>query len=83
MNESRSPEEDLLAGERSGELNALLSQLPPDQKEVLLLRFAAGLDTHETGAVMRKKANAVRQLQFRALDNIRQMIAEGAGATWQ
>jgi RNA polymerase sigma-70 factor (ECF subfamily) len=74
------PEGRLLAGEQSAQLRAMLGRLPEEQREVLLLRFAAGLDTKETGAVMSKKANAIRQLQFRALEGMRAMMAEGAGA---
>lgn len=65
------PEARTLHLETSQELDRLLISLPDEQREVLLLRFAAGLDTHETAAVMRKTANAIRQLQFRALQNIR------------
>lgn len=67
----RQPEERTLHLESRHELDALLLTLPEEQREVLLLRFAAGLDTHETAAVMKKNANAVRQLQFRALQNMR------------
>ena len=69
----RLPEDQTLRLETSRELSSLLVGLPGDQREVLLLRFAAGLDTHETGAVMGRNANAIRQLQFRALQNIRSM----------
>lgn len=67
----RLPEDRALHLETSRELDALLLRLPEEQREVLLLRFAAGLDTHETATVMKKNVNAVRQLQFRALQNIR------------
>jgi RNA polymerase sigma-70 factor (ECF subfamily) len=60
--------------ETSRELNEMLRTLPPEQREVLLLRFAAGLDTKETGEVMGKSANAIRQLQFRALSNLRSLV---------
>lgn len=69
----RLPEDHTIQLETSQELWTLLHSLPDDQREVLLLRFAAGLDTHETGAVMGKNANAIRQLQFRALQNVRSM----------
>jgi RNA polymerase sigma-70 factor (ECF subfamily) len=65
------PEARTIHLESSRELGHMLSTLPEDQREVLLLRFAAGLDTHETAAVMNKNANAIRQLQFRALQSIR------------
>lgn len=75
----RQPEERTLHLESRRELDTLLLTLPEDQREVLLLRFAAGLDTHETAAVMKKKPNAIRQLQFRALHNIRSAHTIPAG----
>lgn len=74
--ELRTPEAAVLEGETSEELRAVLAQLVPEQREVLLLRFAAGLDAAEAGRVMGKKPNAIRQLQFRALANVRGMITE-------
>lgn len=76
--EMHTPETAVLEGETSEELNRMLERLVPDQREVLLLRFAGGLDATETGRVMGKKPNAVRQLQFRALTNVRAMITEEA-----
>ena len=67
--------------ETSAELAAIISGLPEDQQEVLLLRFAADLDTKETASVMGRKANAIRQLQFRALSNVRNMLDEGVVAS--
>ena len=66
-----SPEGIALAGETTRELNQMLAELPPDQQEVLTLRFAGGLAPDEIGSVMGRNANAVRQLQFRALGNLR------------
>lgn len=74
------PEDSTMANETSRELRALLVALPEDQREVLLLRFAGGLDTYEAGAVMGRNANAVRQLQFRALQNLRDMMSVEATA---
>ena len=71
------PEDTLVNVESAVELRALLDRLPPEQREVLLLRFGAGLDTNETGRAMDRNANAVRQLQLRALRNVRAMIPEG------
>ena len=72
----RTPETELLDVELAGEMSARLDALPADQREVLLLRFAAGLDTNEVGNVMGRKANAVRQLQFRALTTLRERMRE-------
>jgi RNA polymerase sigma-70 factor (ECF subfamily) len=73
------PELAALRAETAGEVGQLLAQLPPDQREVLLLRFAAGLDTNEVARSMGRKANAVRQLQFRALTNLRGRMTESMG----
>ena len=71
------PEAAVTSFESAAELRALLDRLPAEQREVLLLRFGAGLDTNETGRAMERNANAVRQLQLRALRNVRAMIPEG------
>ncbi|MDQ4125596.1 MAG: sigma-70 family RNA polymerase sigma factor [Actinomycetota bacterium] len=71
------PESAVVSVESAAELRALLDRLPPEQREVLLLRFGAGLDTNETGRALEKNANAVRQLQLRALRNVRAMLPEG------
>jgi RNA polymerase sigma-70 factor (ECF subfamily) len=70
------PEVRALQNEQADEMAALLDGLPSEQKEVLVLRFAAGLDTKQAAEVMRKKVNAVRQLQFRALENLRQKVRQ-------
>lgn len=67
------------AVERRDELRGMLEGLPADQREVLLLRFSAGLDSIEAGAVMGRSANAVRQLQFRAMENVRRRRAGEEG----
>lgn len=76
MSQEGLPESVVTSLESATELRALLDRLPPEQREVLLLRFGAGLDTNETGRAMDRNANAVRQLQLRALRNVRAMIRE-------
>ena len=70
------PETLVLRAEESLGLREMLSTLAPDQREVVLLRFAADLDTNEVGRVMDRNPNAVRQLQFRALQKLREMTTE-------
>ena len=74
--EHDNPEKAALRSEISDELNQMIATLSPDQREVLLLRFAAGLETDEICHVMGRNANAIRQLQFRALDTLRRQIQE-------
>jgi len=52
------------------------AQLTPDQQNVLALRFGDGYSLEETAAVMQKKVNAVKALQFRALAALQRHIGE-------
>jgi RNA polymerase sigma factor (sigma-70 family) len=70
------PEALAVEAESSAELRAKLELLAPDEREVLVLRFAAQLDTREVGRVMGRRPNAVRQLQFRALSSLRELMLE-------
>ena len=70
------PETAFLFAEAGDEVRTALAALPGDQREVLVLRFAAGLDTKEAGEVMGRKPNAVRQLQFRALQSMRDQMTK-------
>jgi RNA polymerase sigma-70 factor (ECF subfamily) len=51
-----------------------IHQLTVDQQEVLILRFGQMLSLQETADIMGKKANAVKQLQLRALDALRRVL---------
>ena len=70
------PESAYARSEVASELNEMMATLSPDQREVLLLRFAAGLGTDEICHIMGRNANAIRQLQFRALETLRGQIDE-------
>jgi RNA polymerase sigma-70 factor (ECF subfamily) len=64
--------------ERSDQREALrmaLSKLTSKQQHVLALRFGSGCSLTETAEIMRKKTNAVKQLQFRALAALRNNIS--------
>lgn len=71
----RTPEDALLESEMTHEVQEMLVHLSPEQRDVIALRFAGGLDTNETAAALNKKVNAVRQLQFRALQSLRQRMS--------
>jgi RNA polymerase sigma-70 factor (ECF subfamily) len=51
-----------------------LSQLSPDYQQVLTLRFISGLSHAETGRVLNRSEEAVRVLQYRALNALRQVL---------
>jgi RNA polymerase sigma factor (sigma-70 family) len=64
--------------ERVGErerVEALLTGLTGEQREVLLLRVVAGLSVEETAQVVGRRAGAVRSLQHRALARLRTSLA--------
>ena len=58
-----------------GEVLELLQVLAEDQKEVLTLRIIADLTVEQVAEIMGKSAGAVKQLQRRALDKLREHSA--------
>jgi RNA polymerase sigma-70 factor, ECF subfamily len=57
--------------EEASELTQLLTQLPPDQQRVLVLKFAHGLKNREIGDQMGRSEGAIKQLVHRALVSLR------------
>jgi RNA polymerase sigma-70 factor (ECF subfamily) len=57
--------------ERSARLFRLVQQLPADQRRVVRLRFAEEKSIHKVAQELGRSEGAVKQLQFRALENLR------------
>jgi RNA polymerase sigma-70 factor (ECF subfamily) len=74
------PEHDALAAERGAAVRALLARLTPHQREVLVLRVAAGMSAEETAQAVQSTAGAVRVTQHRALLRLRRIIQQGESA---
>ncbi len=55
-------------------LHQALTELTEDQQHVLALRFGQGYSLEETADLMKKKVNAVKALQFRALNALQRKI---------
>jgi RNA polymerase sigma-70 factor (ECF subfamily) len=53
-----------------------LRMLAADHQEVLILRFGQRLSVKETADIMGKSVPAVKSLQFRALDTLRNILTE-------
>ena len=51
-----------------------MRELPADQRKVLELRFAEEKSTREVAEVLQRSEGAIKQLQFRGLENLRAMI---------
>ena len=71
-----SPCEQVEQHHASYSLRAALVQLTEDQQQVLTLRFGQGYSLEETAEIMKKKINAVKALQFRALNALQRRICE-------
>jgi RNA polymerase sigma-70 factor (ECF subfamily) len=54
----------------------LISALPPDQREVMLLRFFGDLTIEQTASVVGKRIEAVKSLQHRALARLRKILEQ-------
>ncbi len=53
-----------------------IRMLAPAQQEVLLLRFDQQLSLQETADIMDKEVNAIKALQFRAVNTLRQILRD-------
>jgi len=69
---------ELEAAERRARLFQSVDALPADQRRVILLRFAHRKSIREIAHQLRRTEGAVKQLQFRALENLRARMGEEA-----
>jgi RNA polymerase sigma-70 factor (ECF subfamily) len=76
VDEKDSPLENLLGKSDRSELAGILSSLREDYRTVLILRFFSQLSPAETAMVMHRTPGAVRVLQHRALEALRQRMIE-------
>lgn len=58
------------------ELLEVISKLPHNQKQVIILKFMSGLSNSEIGNIMEKSEGAVRILQMRALTTLRKKFGK-------
>ncbi|WP_084704837.1 RNA polymerase sigma factor ShbA [Phaeacidiphilus oryzae] len=78
--ESLGPEERALLSSDAAWMRELLACLTDRQRELVLLRVAAGLTAEETGEVLGMSAGAVRVAQHRALGRLRELAASARAA---
>jgi RNA polymerase sigma-70 factor, ECF subfamily len=62
--------------EQRATLFQLVEGLPAEQRRVIVMRFVGGKKAEEIAKEMKKTAGAVRQLQFRALENLRARLGK-------
>lgn len=71
------PEDAVLAGLTNEILLEALTQLPPEQRDCLVMRFLQGLSIAETAAALGRSDGAVKQLQLRGVRNLAKLMPEG------
>ena len=74
--ECNSPETDLEQIETVAQIYRLVDQLPWDQRYVIRLRFAEEKSIREISQKLSRSEGAIKQLQFRALQNLRARMSE-------
>jgi len=67
---------DLEAVERRARLFSAVGKLPEDQRRVIEMRFADEKSIREIAGELGRSEGAVKQLQFRALENLRNRLNE-------
>jgi RNA polymerase sigma-70 factor (ECF subfamily) len=72
-----SPEEVTLQTERRIYLRSLVSELDDDKRELLAMRFAAGLTSREIAAVMGKSEAATKKQLTRIVRSLKEKYREG------
>jgi len=63
--------------EQNRVLHSAYTQLTTEQQHVLALRFGLGYSLEETADQLKKKVNAIKALQFRALTALQRQIGTG------
>lgn len=67
---------DLEEVERRARLFGAVDKLPEDQRRVIVMRFADEKSIREIAAALGRSEGAVKQLQFRGLENLRNRLNE-------
>ncbi|HTJ34117.1 MAG TPA: RNA polymerase sigma factor ShbA [Dactylosporangium sp.] len=76
---SPGPEQQAVSTDLARRLSGLLARLPEQQREIVVLRVAAGLSAEEVGEIVGMSAPAVRVAQSRALARLRTLAGDTLG----
>jgi len=72
--DAESPSDDASLGLGSADLSRAMERLTDLQRQVIALRFGAGLSLAETADMLQRTQNAVKNLQHNALANLRRHL---------
>lgn len=70
------PASEIAGIEQRATIFQMVAKLPTQQRRVIEMRFVEGKTAEEIGQEIKKSAGAVRQLQFRALENLRARLGK-------
>ena len=73
------PEAEMEEAERRARLFQSVNRLPADQRRVIVMRFAGRKSIRETAAELGRSPGAIKQLQVRALQNLRAYMEAAHG----
>jgi RNA polymerase sigma-70 factor (ECF subfamily) len=76
--DTATPLESAVAVEQSDHVKGILRRLPPDSREVLVLRFQEGMDLNEIAEVVRAPLSTVKSRLYRGLEAFRQLLEKEA-----
>lgn len=65
------------AGDEAGYIRALIAKFPPDERELLDMRFAAEMSFGEMAQALHRSENAVKKQVYRLLERIRKELENG------
>ena len=68
---AQSPSRQMMADEQTQGLQDAIDRLPPDHRQVMVLRYRAGLSFEEIGKRLGRSPDAARMLWVRAFDRLR------------
>jgi RNA polymerase sigma-70 factor (ECF subfamily) len=57
-------------------INAMSSDLTPDQRHVLILRFVEDFSVRETAEIIKKSVSNTKVIQNRALTKLREILSQ-------
>lgn len=77
LRRSPSAEHEAMARLSDAATRAVLDGLPPDQRDVMVLRIIGDLTVEQVAEILGKRPGAVKALQRRALTSLRKKISDG------
>lgn len=77
--EDTDPEVQAIRSTETDRARQAIRMLAPSHQEVLMLRFDQQLSLQETADIMDKKVNAIKALQYRAVNTLRQILSDTEG----